>query len=622
MQDTVFLSPTLVTPDPVTPIDITPATFALPTLTIDYELPLPQQLYGGKVSIKKPEDLDRIPNLRAMNMELPLLIFAIDLQTNIKNRYAIYFNDLESRLSAEVAQLAGQQTTVGHTQAQKQLSALRQLITQKRAALLDATAKAKLFPLQDPVNDSAKSRNALAFSRRLQKALSSRQKPSTAYTLFSNAVIAGHERQLLTQSLSQLEKRAIALSADIAAKAEAKRIADEKANAARIKAEQTKAETARIKAEQAQTETLRKANTYHVSGELAATGAAFITAAGSVASSSVDFSLRAAIGSAIGALAGFTSAVASGFLVGVSALLYAPRLGNGELPQRYALSTPLSDLAPTLDRELKAGTTATSVSLPYRISSQAGVDGQSEVFVVKTDGKVVPSQVRVIAATYNQQQKVYSATTADVPPRTLTWTPAVSPGNTSTTLPAEQTEAPIYPGATLASVEVRIDSFPGLPDASFDDYVIVFPADSGLPPIYTMFRDRREDPGVGSGHGPEVDEGWSAGAAVGAGAPIPRQIADYLKGQSFTSWRAYRETLWKAVGNDDSLSKQFSTTNIARMKDGLAPYAPSKEYAGARWVYELHHSLPISQGGEVYNAENIRVTTPRLHVEIHKRNEK
>ena len=67
---------------------------------------------------------------------------------------------------------------------------------------------------------------------------------------------------------------AIALSANIAADAEAKRIADEAA----------KAEAARIAAERAETEAVIKANTYHASGRLAATSAAVITAAGSVAS--------------------------------------------------------------------------------------------------------------------------------------------------------------------------------------------------------------------------------------------------------------------------------------------------------------------------------------------------
>ncbi|MCO7614687.1 S-type pyocin domain-containing protein [Pseudomonas chlororaphis] len=93
----------------------------------------------------------------------------------------------------------------------------------------------------------------------------------------------------------------------------------------------------------------------------------------------------------------------------------------------------------------------------------------------------------MIAATYNTGQNVYTATTADVPPRTLTWTPVVSPGNSSTTSPTEQTPLPIYTGATVTPVQGRIDTFPAVVEASFDDYIIVYPIDSGLVPIYLMF---------------------------------------------------------------------------------------------------------------------------------------
>ena len=35
----------------------------------------------------------------------------------------------------------------------------------------------------------------------------------------------------------------------------------------------------------------------------------------------------------------------------------------------------------------------------------------------------------------------------------------------------------------------RIDAFPGLAEAGFDDFITVFPVDSGLPPIYVMFSE-------------------------------------------------------------------------------------------------------------------------------------
>ncbi|MNP39084.1 Pyocin-S2 [compost metagenome] len=133
-----------------------------------------------------------------------------------------------------------------------------------------------------------------------------------------------------------------------------------------------------------------------------------------------------------------------------------------------------------------------------------------------------------------------------------------------------------------------------------------------------MFRDRREDPGVAGGQGPQVDERWSRGASIGEGAPIPMQIADSLRGRHFANWRAMREALWRAVGSDEMLSKQFSRLNVSRMKKGLAPFVPENEQVGQRDVIELHHKILISRGGEVYKVENIFLTTPKLHVEIHK----
>ncbi|WP_416413797.1 hypothetical protein [Pantoea sp. App145] len=42
------------------------------------------------------------------------------------------------------------------------------------------------------------------------------------------------------------------------------------------------------------------------------------------------------------------------------------------------------------------------------------------------------------------------------------------------------------------------------------------------------------------------------------------------------------------------------------------------ENAGKRVTHDLHHVELISEGGEVYNVDNIRVVTPKYHVEIHK----
>ncbi|MGE8324593.1 S-type pyocin domain-containing protein [Pseudomonas urmiensis] len=393
-----------------------------------------------------------------------------------------------------------------------------------------------------------------------------------------------------------------------------------KAEAARIAAEKAKAEAARIAQEAlVNAQAIQAANTFRASGAVAVNAPLLVTAAGMVTSTLSTLSLKAAIDSAIVAMSEFAGAVASGLGVGIAALLYSPRLGNGELPARFAFQVPLSTLpvSPGVDLHSVAKT-AGAVDMPFRLTSRTDADANSEIVLVKTEGQTTPSKVRVIAATYDAQQKTYSATTADTPPRTLIWTPAVTPDNSSTALPAEQQQPPIYKGASLVLGEGRIDVYPEVSEASFEDYIIVFPIDSGMPPIYAMFRDRREEPGTATGYGPIVDEHWAQNFSTGAGAPIPAQIADLLRGREFSNWRRFREALWIATGNDEILSRQFSPVNIARMKKGLSPFAPTTEHLGARAVLEIHHKIFISRGGEVYNSENLTITTPKLHINLHK----
>ncbi|MBD8270482.1 MULTISPECIES: S-type pyocin domain-containing protein [Pseudomonas fluorescens group] len=414
------------------------------------------------------------------------------------------------------------------------------------------------------------------------------------------------------------DEAAAAEAARVAAEAEAKRIADEAAaaeaaEAARIAAEA--AEQARLAAE-----AIRVANTFRAPGPASAAAPFVITSAGTIAViEAAAVTLQTAIRSAIAALTSLAAGTASGLLVGVSALIYSPKLANGELPERYTFSTPVSDLTPELSQDLPAIAAAGgTVDLPVRLSSKTAADGQSEVIVVKTDGVTIPSKVRVVAATYNAEQNLYSVTTGDAPPRTLTWTPIVDPGNSSTTLPAEQPAPPVYTGASVTPVEGRIDTFPGVADAGFDDFVTVFPADSGLPPIYVMFRDRREDPGVATGVGQPVSGTWLGAASQGEGAPIPSQIADQLRGKEFKNFREFRETFWKAVASDPELAKQFILTNRDRMITGKAAKSRKADAVGKRSSFELHHIDEVAKGGDIYNIENMRVLTPKRHIDIHK----
>ena len=128
----------------------------------------------------------------------------------------------------------------------------------------------------------------------------------------------------------------------------------------------------------------------------------------------------------------------------------------------------------------------------------------------------------------------------------------------------------------------------------------------------------RLNAGTVTGHGEDVSGLWLAGAGVGLGAPIPTRIADLLRGKNFNSFDAFRKAFWKAVADDPELSSQFIPKNIDRMQTGHAPKARKQDHAGKKRSFEIHHVDFVSEGGEVYNLDNLRVNTPKNHIEIHR----
>jgi hypothetical protein len=101
------------------------------------------------------------------------------------------------------------------------------------------------------------------------------------------------------------------------------------------------------------------------------------------------------------------------------------------------------------------------------------------------------------------------------------------------------------------------------------------------------------------------------------GAPIPAEIADTLRGREFSSFRAFRRAFWKAVANDEVLNDQFTLFNKVDMRIGLSPSAHPSEQVGGKTKFEIHHIKPISEGGSVYDIDNLRVLTPKQHIETH-----
>ncbi|MES5397867.1 T7SS effector LXG polymorphic toxin [Bacillus amyloliquefaciens] len=96
---------------------------------------------------------------------------------------------------------------------------------------------------------------------------------------------------------------------------------------------------------------------------------------------------------------------------------------------------------------------------------------------------------------------------------------------------------------------------------------------------------------------------------------IPQEVRKQLLGKEFKSFDEFRKEFWKSIANTE-YANEFNNNNIARMKNGNSPIAPKKEHYGKHKSYILHHKQPIDKGGDVYNLDNLIITSPKMHQEI------
>ncbi len=217
---------------------------------------------------------------------------------------------------------------------------------------------------------------------------------------------------------------------------------------------------------------------------------------------------------------------------------------------------------------------------------------------------------------WDSTRQAYTFTTEEESPVTIIWTPDHSGANTPTNT-GNQTP-PRLPGTILVNplpdgTQITSTTTPAPDEKNFADYILILPV-SDIPPIYIYIRN---NPGQVTGKGQKVTGTWLADANQGNGSPIPSQIADKLRGRTFSNFDGFREAFWEEVSKTPELSSQFDIRNLATMKNGRSAYARKFESVGQRVKYELHHIEEIRNGGAVYDVDNLSVTTPKRHIEIH-----
>ncbi|MEP8849213.1 S-type pyocin domain-containing protein [Enterobacter hormaechei] len=252
--------------------------------------------------------------------------------------------------------------------------------------------------------------------------------------------------------------------------------------------------------------------------------------------------------------------------------------------------------------------------------------GNMRVYGVHTGEGTPYEGVRTANMVWNSEHNRYEFTPAhgaDGP--LITWTPerpegSDLPSHTGSDIkPIDQATILVTP-IPDGKDEYTTPPFPVPEERDLNDYILVFPADSGIKPIYVYLKTARDEPGVVTGKGETLSgsEKWLEAASTGLGAPVPSQIADKLRGQEFSNFDAFRAAFWKAVAADPELSLQFKPSNLDRMRVGKAPRSVRVEHVGKRKSFELHHVDNISDGGAVMDCDNVRVTTPKRHIDIHK----
>ncbi|MBF7142547.1 MULTISPECIES: S-type pyocin domain-containing protein [Pseudomonas] len=363
---------------------------------------------------------------------------------------------------------------------------------------------------------------------------------------------------------------------------------------------------------------LRAANRFTHMRASSAPSAFLLSPAGEVPlSNDAGASLETSLRSALGELQ-----VADDGELAVDFLDLAFERPEGDFPPGIALSLPLEWLVPDPPNGLVGQAAAYSVELPYRIGSITEYDGAS-LFVTRTGIQGVAREVRVIRAELDSGTGSWLLIDDAASGRRLTWTPASAPGAESlggTTLPITPALVGLYTGNGEPIAAPQLETYPGLHDWGIDDFIVVYPADSGLPPEYVMFSEawRRYTPGVVSGAGQAVEGQWLDARVNTVGVPVPASVAERLRGRSFASFDSFRRAFWREVGRD--LSALGAPEGIFERLTGFGRAIPADKHerAGRRTRLEIHHVKPISEGGEVYDVDNMIIVSPAAHIRIHK----
>ena len=206
-----------------------------------------------------------------------------------------------------------------------------------------------------------------------------------------------------------------------------------------------------------------------------------------VASRSV-VALRNAVESFIHSARQFTQATASQVAKVFASLFIPSQLDNSDF---YASSVPAAEVLPGFNEEVQAIAVINGyVELPGWAGLLKNTDTTSpDMTPVASVGA---ARVDVREALLDPTSNAYSVTLPNNSSITLTWLPIAPASDSSTALPPHLPETQPYTGYTLDPIEIAALGPPVAPPG-LHGLITVFPADSGLRPIFTVYSSPYED---------------------------------------------------------------------------------------------------------------------------------
>lgn len=468
------------------------------------------------------------------------------------------------------------------------------LIARKTTELNAKNIAARVFDGQDPLTRSAND-----YRMRLDQFGTALD---DGHRLWEQAYTAAQEARLLSEQIKALSEKSNALARHHAEQTVVWREREAVWERQRQYAEQR---AARIRFKQQVDESIRldrfrQVHTLSVPVPSMTAGGMVLTRDAVFVGQQAAAVLEQAVAASVETLKDYGRILARTGPVFVTAMVYSPVLGNGELTpeQRRRLfqgvGVPVQTLGltngPALQSIADAGG---SVEVAYRLKPQTAPEGTA-IHVANT-GAAIGAHVPVINAVVDPLTGLYNAEVPGSPTRHLQFTADAI------------TQAMPASSPVLTAMAPQVEALPAGVDLRIQDCIVCVP---GLPPTYFSFDLPALGSGIVTGGGKPAANDWWNTASQPQGAAIPEQVGHQMRAQEIKSFSAFDQALWRTLAEHPMLFNELDELNRNRIERGFAPYAPKSTWVGERREFELRYQARAELGENPFNLDRISITTP------------